>query len=60
MSLGANQWTQKATFPKPYGVPSCVLWETDDTGEKEIYCLGAKDESLMVYNLARDEWREGE
>ena len=60
MSLGANQWTQKATFPKAYGVPSCVLWETDDTGEKEIYCLGALDESLMVYNLARDEWREGE
>ena len=60
MSLSANQWTEKATFPKNYGVPSCVLGNTDETVAKEICCLGANDESLMVYNVDRDEWREGE
>ena len=63
MSLSANQWTEKAKFPKgysDYSSPSCVVWETEETGEKEIYCLGAIDKSLMVYNAERDEWREGE
>ena len=48
-----------ATFPKSYGVPSCVLGNTEEAVAKEIFCLGATDQSLMVYGVERDEWREG-
>jgi len=59
MNLKTNQWTSRASFPKSYnGITSCVLWETDETKEEEIYCIGANDKSVMVYNLERDEWRE--
>ena len=59
MSQSANQWKEKATFPKNYGEPSCVLGNTDETVAKLIFCLGATDQSLMVYSMERDEWREG-
>lgn len=57
-SLSANTWTKMATFPKDYYMAECTLWQRAPDFEKEIYCLGSRDQHLMIYNVARDEWRE--
>ena len=53
-SLSANTWTKMATFPKPYYIPTCTLWQRAPDFEKEIYCLGSRDPELMIYNVARE------
>ena len=53
-SLSANTWTKMATFPKDYYMAECTLWQRAPDFEKEIYCLGSRDQHLMIYNVARD------
>ena len=53
LSLSANTWTEMASFPESYHVPTCTLWQRAPDYEKEIYCFATGDYKLWIYNVAR-------
>ena len=53
LSLLTNTWTEMATFPKEYFIPTCTSWQRAPDYAEEIYCFGSRGQELMIYSVAR-------